>query len=741
MTVIRKNNSSVPWLVRKAKYGLKVILHDLRYYRLGQILPAKPKTLNLLVNDICNSKCQMCLIWKQKKDNEFTPLELSKILDDSLFSRLNYVGVSGGEPTLRADLPEIFQVLVKKKPKIKSAGIITNAILPEKVIEKVTSCARICRNYGVKFNLMVSLDGVGAIHDQVRGRSGNFDSALNVLRYFRDQTDIILSFGCTITKSNLWYLDDLLDFARKERIYGRFRVAEFINRLYNEKQTEFVRNFTDEEKYHLGLFFAKLEREYETSPLVRRTYRNIRDMLLLDSSRKIRCPYHAEAIALDTRGNLIYCSPKSPILGRTIDSSAYDLYINNIHQRKKILSQDCHNCIHDYHAQATIGEIFRSGKRILQKKKLSTKASLYRMAFSRRLYTIRSFSLSEIDHALIVGWYGTETAGDKAILGEILHSLKSVGVKKITLASLHPYYSQWTIRELGYKDIEIIDTYGPALLPNVETADITIMGGGPLMDIAALGSVVNAFIHAKRHQKYTYIAGCGIGPLTNRENIRAVKNLIRMADWVELRDSYSQKWAEEMTGRTDIINSGDPASKYVIRWKKDNLKAIEPQNVLNCYLRNWSEEYQGNLPDKEFREVKLQFEEQLAVWIRRICSRYSLQPKMIAMHHFSIGGDDRDYNRYFANRYLSEFDPIVDTKPQTLHGVLSSMSQGAFNITMRFHSVLFAYTLGVPFVAIDYTHGGKIKGFLTDHEALDKMIDIRRIANGGGKTFFEELDL
>ncbi|MCK4818704.1 hypothetical protein KA005_23230 [bacterium] len=167
----------------------------------------------------------------QKRNNELSPKEFSEILDDPLFSNVRYVGVSGGEPTLRNDLPEIFEVLVKKSPRILGVGIITNAIQENQVIGRISRAAVICSKAGLPFNIMVSLDGIGPIHDRIRGHSGNFDSAMSVIRYFQDHTVIPLSIGCTITKENVWNIDDVLDYCRNEGIYGRFRIAEFINRL------------------------------------------------------------------------------------------------------------------------------------------------------------------------------------------------------------------------------------------------------------------------------------------------------------------------------------------------------------------------------------------------------------------------------------------------------------------------------------------------------------------------------
>ena len=47
----------------------------------------------------------MCFIWKRKRDSELSPEEFGKILKDPLFARVHHIGVTGGEPTLRQDLP------------------------------------------------------------------------------------------------------------------------------------------------------------------------------------------------------------------------------------------------------------------------------------------------------------------------------------------------------------------------------------------------------------------------------------------------------------------------------------------------------------------------------------------------------------------------------------------------------------------------------------------------------------
>lgn len=718
------------WNREILKQAMQVALKDRRVNHLGQLFPLKPTVLNLLVNDICNSRCRMCLVWKQKKDKEFSPGELELILKNPLFKKLDYISVSGGEPTLREDLPEIFRVIAKKKMLKRGTGIITNALQEDQVIARIDESAQICHREGVKFNVMVSLDGIGGVHDEIRGRKGNYKNAIEVLCYLKDKTNIPVTIGCTVTRDNVWHVDEVLDLCKKLGITGRFRVAEFIDRLYNSNQTRVIRNFSEHERYHLGLFFVKLERLERKHSKRRRTYKNIRKMLLENANRGIRCHWQSTAVTLDSRGQLLYCAPHSPVLGSCLEKSARILYLKNINIRRKILKEYCSNCIHDYGSDETLREWLEEEREKYWRDRFSNDRMAVNVRKENKIKTVPKLTHTP-SRFMIIGWYGTETAGDKAILSEIIFQLQdNYPACHITLASIHPYYSKWTLREMKLKNIAIIPTFSPEFLKRVKTVDEVIMGGGPLMHIRALGSVLAAFHEAKQSGKKNRIAGCGIGPLDGGKKFeRIVQNILKLADEIELRDYQSIEWAREKTGRNDISNSGDFAAGFVRRWMKQH-PVPKPGPFLNLYLREWTTEYKGTLSNEQFTKIKRHFQEKLSDWVHEICAQQDLNVRLLPMHHFCIGNDDRDFNREFGKTYLRDLEPIVESRPLSVHELLTSMQEAALSVCMRFHSVLFANTLGVPFIAIDYTHGGKVSGYLEDYNKSDRMYTLKEIAAG-----------
>ena len=122
----------------------------------------------------------------------------------------------------------------------------------------------------------------------------------------------------------------------------------------------------------------------------------------------------------------------------------------------------------------------------------------------------------------ILGWYGTETLGDRAILDGILSALYlAYGECNILLGSLYPFFTERTIYEDGeiYKNtapgcnITIFDIKEKTRGHYIEKSDVVIMGGGPIMELNLLYLIYNCFKNAKSYGKKIIVLGCGIGPL------------------------------------------------------------------------------------------------------------------------------------------------------------------------------------------------------------------------------------
>lgn len=684
------------------------------------------EVINLNADDICNSRCVMCNIWQQKKEYEISPDELETILKDPLYKNVKHIGVTGGEPTLRKDLALLFEAIFKSIGGVVGASTITNCIREEEVILRVNEVIEVCEKYNKNFSMMISLDGIGVVHERVRRREGNFQSAINVLNYFKNKGVSVIT-GTTISKVNVWDVDEVLDYLKENRIYGRFRVAEFIKRLYNSDDTDVIRNFDEDETYHLILFFYKLIYRFETNETFRRTYRSIIS-ILSGGKRLIGCPYHLNGVVLNSKGGLAYCAPKSDIIGNSLDKSSLSLYKDNLQEKQRILKNDCDNCIHDYHAPIT----YKERKRDLDEqywKSIIALSSDYKL---RQFKKIQARKNGEFQ-IFITGWYGTETVGDKAILGQIIDELYDTygNSTAIVVSSIFPIITKRTLKELNFVNIGVASVYSEEFVEYIKGSDLIVMGGGPLMDLDELSIPLLAFRLAKSANKKTIIYGCGLGPLNNTNCVNAVKELLNTSDVIKLRDNKSIELAKSWLNRPmEIELSGDPAKKYLNRYLSKTPKPKE-KIILTCFLREWTFEYSKESM-AEFDQLKINFEKGLASFIKKKAREIQAQEILLDhMHNFTMGNDDRDFSRYFIKTYFADFEiPIsYNKKLSTINSVVESMLNSSYNICMRFHSVVFAHTLDTDFTAIDYTRGGKILNYLTDNNCPQHMLSIDNLVD------------
>ncbi len=132
-----------------------------------------PFSIVVSVSFRCNSKCRTCDVWRKPND-DMTAEEW-----DRVFAHLGrapfYVTFTGGEPFLRRDLDEmVISAYRHCRPAVIT--IPTNGLLTGRVAEAVDRICRACPGSQIGINL--SLDGIGAEHDEIRGVPGNWERAM-----------------------------------------------------------------------------------------------------------------------------------------------------------------------------------------------------------------------------------------------------------------------------------------------------------------------------------------------------------------------------------------------------------------------------------------------------------------------------------------------------------------------------------------------------------------------------------
>lgn len=157
----------------------------------------------------CNLSCRHC--YTTSADIEFkgelTTAEVLAVMDDLWNFGVRVLILSGGEPLLRPDLPEIARAA-------KSRGFYTGLSSNGTLIHEATvdEMAKIGFDY-----VGISLDGLRTNHDDFRQQQGSFDASVRGIRLCRSQ-GIRVGIRMTLTQSNAHELPAILAFMEEEGV-------------------------------------------------------------------------------------------------------------------------------------------------------------------------------------------------------------------------------------------------------------------------------------------------------------------------------------------------------------------------------------------------------------------------------------------------------------------------------------------------------------------------------------------
>jgi len=148
-----------------------------RRWGFPRLLPANV-AVNLLY--ACNSRCLTCNVY-DRHVKMLTPDELDRVFR-SLGRAPVWVTLTGGEPFLRKDIPEIAAALYRRcRPAV--VAIPTNGTFPDRVVDDMTAIATAAPR--TRWVLNLSLDEIGERHDAIRRTPRNWELAMETYRGLR----------------------------------------------------------------------------------------------------------------------------------------------------------------------------------------------------------------------------------------------------------------------------------------------------------------------------------------------------------------------------------------------------------------------------------------------------------------------------------------------------------------------------------------------------------------------------
>jgi len=255
-------------------------------------------------------------MWKNKSINELTTMEMCDLIVQLRDFGVRRISFSGGESTLRTDLPD----LVSKAHEVgfKNILVATNGLsLSDRRAQELLNngCNRIT----------ISIDGIGNVHDEQRGIKGAFEKSMKTIRMLIDlrnsgHYDLDIELETTITQHNLADFDEVLKLSKELKLGWVMSVFETDSFQFKDTNYAFDLRITDYDELARAIHkLHQMKRNYPMSPIIshvalERVKRYLENKNARDLKSNIPCTAGFTAIYVDACGNVFPgCWAQKPI--------------------------------------------------------------------------------------------------------------------------------------------------------------------------------------------------------------------------------------------------------------------------------------------------------------------------------------------------------------------------------------------------------------------------------------------
>ncbi len=347
----------------KSNYVIQVLsfLKNAKLIRVSGLRKRYPRVIQLPITYRCNSRCVMCNIWKMDWSNEMDLHNFKTALKSNLFKKVVAVGINGGEPSFVKQLPEYTDAILQL-PKLKSLNIISHGFNQKMLLPKLKDIYARCRKAGIKFHVSISLDGIGEIHNKVRGLDIFKITSSTINEINNNRTEYCDSFdcGCTVIQQNVDYLKELDAYCKSKGVKIKYRLGISNKRIESNKILDEFSVFNKQGAQSAKEFF------YTRIGVEKSLYNKFKYFAIYYflqnnySGRLLGCMWKDNGVTLDSRGNLYYCAVESERIGNILTDDGEKVFFSkkNITYRKSIVDNKCNTCIHDYAGKPELKNIY-----------------------------------------------------------------------------------------------------------------------------------------------------------------------------------------------------------------------------------------------------------------------------------------------------------------------------------------------------------------------------------------------
>ena len=292
-----------------------------------------PKSAFLAVTLLCNSKCVMCDIW-QNKGMDFLPLDLYRKLPPSL----EMIDITGGEPFLRHDLPELTAVLRETCPKARLL-ITTHGFMTEKIGKQLEALLK--ADPAIAFRL--SLDGLGKVHEEIRRIPQAFEKVLETLELLQKGGVRDLGIIFTLMKQNSHQLREVYQFCKARRLSFTLNAVHDSPVYFGDGKLGMNADPQSVKKDFDFIFWEHLKsfrpKSWAKAWFNQQLYR------YLETHRRVTaCGAGEDFFYMDSHANIFMCQYKNWPIGNLTQAAFGEIWESAAKRKFAPQARQCHDC-------------------------------------------------------------------------------------------------------------------------------------------------------------------------------------------------------------------------------------------------------------------------------------------------------------------------------------------------------------------------------------------------------------
>jgi len=245
------------------------------HHRAGRLTgrPAPLQALSLEITHHCLARCLMCNIWKIPQSVKDLPLSAwVGLLSSPGLEDLRELDITGGEPFLRKDLPDLVATAAELKesslPRLRGLAITTNGFLTRRILDSTGAMAQSLKEKEIDLVFACALDAAGEMHDRIRGVEGGWErlkaTIEGLMELRKTYPNLILGIKTTVLPQTVDHLEAVAAFAQAGGLFAIISPCLITGNRYDNLDRQAELRFSHSELARLAQFYRdnRLEWSY-----------------------------------------------------------------------------------------------------------------------------------------------------------------------------------------------------------------------------------------------------------------------------------------------------------------------------------------------------------------------------------------------------------------------------------------------------------------------------------------------